>query len=249
MTQISITNAFKDFFTTPKKWPTFWCIVLCNIIPVAGPMVAMGYFFQRFTRVRNQMPAPDFDFNQFGDYLKLGLWPFLASMVASLIILPFIVIAMILFMVAAAMAENSEIVALVCGLFAFLFYLAGFFVIGLVSAPVLLSAGIQQDFKSGFNKAYIIGFIKNVGMKMIGTFILFGLMMIIPMLILYFTIVGLIVAGALVSFAMYHLYFQFYDLNIERGGQQLPVAPELLTDPPQMPSIPNQPPPTPPAQG
>lgn len=103
--KIELGPAFKDLFATEKKWMTILGLAVSMLIPIVGPMVAIGYLFRRFFRVRNGKPTEDFDFNLFGDYLKGGLWPVLASMVAALIFIPLVIVAMVLMMAGPALAQ------------------------------------------------------------------------------------------------------------------------------------------------
>ena len=57
-------------------------------IPAVGPFVFMGWLITGFWGRDDQRPEtfPDFDFNHFVKYMERGLWPFLVSLVTSLVI-------------------------------------------------------------------------------------------------------------------------------------------------------------------
>ena len=55
-----------------------FCAV-CNLIPVLGPIVLLGYraeVAEELVRDRRLRRHPEFDFGRFGDYLSRGVWPF-----------------------------------------------------------------------------------------------------------------------------------------------------------------------------
>ena len=87
---ISLGAALKDIFKTEKKWMTILGLSVSTLIPVIGPIVSMGFVIRRMARERCGHEAEDFDFNFFGEYLKYGLWPFLATFVLSLVMLSLI---------------------------------------------------------------------------------------------------------------------------------------------------------------
>lgn len=249
MTQISLGAAFRDLFSTEKKWPTFWCLCLCQIIPVVGPIVMMGYLFQRFARVRNQMPTPDFNFNLFGEYLKFGLWPFLASLVMTLGIIPIMVLAAVPMMIAAASGTDNEVVIFICIGVSSLIYIFGICLMMVLVFPVTLRSGLMQDFKAGFSKSFIMSFIKTVGGKLVLFYILLMLISFPAMILGYIALfVGLYIVIAVMSFVSYHIVFQCYDLFLERGGERIVVDQALLVDPPPTPPLPQQSPPTLPSE-
>ncbi|MEM7698553.1 MAG: hypothetical protein AAF236_09140, partial [Verrucomicrobiota bacterium] len=229
-----------------KKWPTFWCLALCQLIPIVGPIVAIGYFFRRFTRERHGHQSEDFNFNQFAEYLKFGLWPFLASLPVTVVGIIVVYIALILNVIGISlMAEGGNPIV---GLILLLLGLLGSIVLGLVLiapiAALTFRAGALQGFKAGYDFGFIKSFCKKVGIS-ITLYIFLIILISMPILIIAsFTFVLIYPLSGILTFAMFHLYFQHYDLYVERGGEALAFAPELLAEyqlaPPGPPASPAQ---------
>jgi hypothetical protein len=85
---------------------------VATLIPVVGPVVLTGWLATIFwARGDRDAPAdfPPFDFQYFGKYLERGLWPFLVSLVASLVLVPvtMIVVFPVIFM-SGLIGSNSD---------------------------------------------------------------------------------------------------------------------------------------------
>ena len=226
--RIDFGRACQDIFSTPNKWMTILGLIVCMLIPIVGQMVALGYLIRRFTREREGKPAEDFVFNYFGEYLMVGLWPTVATLVMSLIIVPFAIVFMIPIMIAPLLTEQNEILMIILILAGSLLYTIAIFIFTLFLFPVLIRSGLTMDFKSGFSWTFIRGFIRRVGLSLMGYYLLLVLVSIPFMLLGYLALfVGVYVVAAWLQVAMYHLVFQHYDLYLERGGEPIPVHPEV----------------------
>ncbi len=229
--KIDFAASFKDLFSTEKKWMTILGLSVSVIIPIVGPLVAIGYLMRRFARVRAGKPAEDFDFSNFGEYLQIGLWPFLCTLVATIVLMPIIFVCAIPMSVGSVIVENNQgpgIALLILGFFLYLFSLL---LLMLVTYPVMLRSGLMMDFKSGFSKTFILSFIKKVGMSLIGYMLLVSIISIPLVLVGYIALlVGAFVVAAGLQFVMFHLIFQHYDLYLERGGEVIEVNPVLIKD-------------------
>ena len=102
----------------------------------------------------------DFDFNFFGDYLKIGLWPVLAVLVMLLVAMPFIFVAMLPMMFAPAFGQENEGLMIGLALIGMLVYFAVIIALTLFSYPVLLRSGLMMDSKAGFSKEFVFSFVK-----------------------------------------------------------------------------------------
>lgn len=204
---------------------------VCMLIPFVGPLVALGYIFRRFGRERQNHPVEDFDFNQFGEYLKIGLWPFLTTMVLSVILVPAIFIAMLPIMIGPTIdPENEGLIFAMIGI-GILAYFAAILLYMLFAFPVMLRSGLMMDFKAGFSWAFISSFIKKVGWSLILWYVLLVIIIIPLSLIGYLAlIVGAYVVMVWAQVAMMSLLFQHYDLYLERGGKPIEFASELTRD-------------------
>src|SRR5262245_8912866 len=79
-------EAYRSLFSSPK-WATNLLIgMVCQLVPIVGPIVWMGYGYDvieaQHRHGRDQFPA--FDFNRLGSYLTRGAWPFLVSLVVAI---------------------------------------------------------------------------------------------------------------------------------------------------------------------
>ena len=214
-------------------------LIVCMLIPIVGQMVALGYLIRRFSREREGKPAEDFVFNYFGEYLMIGLWPTVATLVMSLVIVPFAVIFMLPIMFAPLIEQENEVLMIILILVGTVLYTIVIFAFTLFFFPVMIRSGLTMDFKSGFSWTFIKSFIRQVGLSLLLYYLLLILISIPLMLVGYLALfVGVYVVAAWLQFAMYHLVFQHYDLFLERGGERIPVNPEVtktLGLPPQPP--------------
>lgn len=227
--KISFSTAFKDIWTTPNKWMTVLGLCVSMLIPIVGPMVAFGYLFRRYARVRAGYEVEDFDFQYFGEYLKFGLWPFLASLVASLVVVPIAMIGMAPMFAAPFVAENSETLAFAMMGIGFLLYTVILLVACVPLYAVMLRSGLRLDFKEGFRWSFLKSFTGKVGLSLIGYFLLLGLVSMPLMLLGYFALfIGVYIVAAIMNVALMHLLFQHYDLYVERGGEPIETNPELV---------------------
>ena len=226
--EISIKKAVEDLFSTEKKWKTVLLMSVCQLIPIVGPIVVVGYLFRRFASVRKGIPVEDFEFDNFGEFLQIGLWPFLASMVIGVIAVPFILLAFTPVFLMAINPESIPIV-IVAGILVIILYLLIMGLAMAISLPVMLRSGLMMDFKAGFNKNFVMSFAGKVGKSLVLKMYLLLLIAIIPMLVGYLALfVGLYVVMTIMSFAQFHLLFQHYDLFLEKGGEEIPIHPEVL---------------------
>ena len=238
---IDLGAACREIFRTEKKWMTILGISVSTLIPVAGMMVVYGYLFRRFAREREGQPIEDFDFNAFGEYLKIGLWPIVSIFVVSIVIVPIAMVIMLVVVFGAALLEKHEAIAIGLMIVGAILYIATITLFSLVMYPIMLRSGLMMDFKAGFSKSFVISFIRKVGLSLFGYYLL---LMIIsfPLIMLGYLafLVGAFVVTAWIQVVMVHLIFQHYDLFLERGGEAIAINPEV-TRPFGMPPLPNTP--------
>lgn len=229
--KIDFGAACKDLFSTEKKWNTILGLAVCTIIPVVGPLVALGYLFRRFSRERSGLGKDDFDFSYFSNYLTAGVWPFVSTLVLSFCVMPLVFLAEIPIFGAVFVAEENEVLAIILGVVGFILYIAVLILITLLTYPVMLRSGLMMDFKAGFSKSFILGFIKKVGGSLLLWIFVIALLaypaMILGVLAFF---VGVFVVAVWIQFAMFHLLFQHYDLYLHRGGEPIEINPELIQD-------------------
>ncbi|MEM6915532.1 MAG: DUF4013 domain-containing protein [Verrucomicrobiota bacterium] len=229
---IQFGEACKDLFKTEGKWMTLLGLFVCMLIPIVGPMVAIGFLFRRFTRERQGHPTEDFDFNFFADYLKMGLWPTIATLVFSLVAVPIILVfAFLPAVLIPLMEEASEAAAIVVAVVAFTIYIGALILLTLASCPILIRSGLMMDFKAGFSFSFIKGFLGKVGLSLIGYYLLLMLISFPLLLVGYLALViGVYVVSAWLQVATMHLVYQHYELSVERGGEKIEINPELTKE-------------------
>jgi hypothetical protein len=247
---IDFGAACSDLFKTKQKWQTLLLLSVCILIPVVGQIVVMGYLYRRHAGERAGIPAADFDFSDFGEHLQAGLWPFLSGLVASLVAIPVLMLTMLPIFLGPLLAPDNDAVVLIGFAVGMLLYLVVFAVMILFLTPVQLRSGLMMDFKAGFSKDFVFGFVRKVGLSYLLWFVLLNLM-VIPLALLgslALFVGGYVVAAWGQAVAM-HLLFQHYDLYLERGGAPIPVHPALLKvlTKPALPPLPSPEPPPPPA--
>src|SRR5438477_496577 len=89
---MNYSAAISDFFKSPKWTMNLLLGGACALIPFVGQIVVLGWTVTGFwgRDDENYEAFPDFDFSHFGKYLERGLWPFLVTFVASLVMIPLV---------------------------------------------------------------------------------------------------------------------------------------------------------------
>src|SRR5579871_5094934 len=74
---------------------------LCFLIPVAGPIVVIGYSFEVFDALHRdpeKQNYPFFEFDRFGTYFMRGIWPLIVNILAGVVLMiPTFILAGIMF--------------------------------------------------------------------------------------------------------------------------------------------------------
>jgi hypothetical protein len=226
-----------------KAFVNLLLIAVCFLIPIVGPMVAIGYgVLVEKAMIQDPLgPAPPFDFSKFTDHLRRGIAPF----VAGLLLLPlWIIVVAIVFLpliliLANSHAEGIEIVAiLVAG---YLFTLLLMLIAGILVWPIALRAMLEQKILAAFGLGFIFDFHRRVWLeeaKLAGAWILLMIPLIlfscIPFLS-YFLVAGLLLVS-------WHAHAQLYRLYVARGGTPLSFTPITVDLAPAFPVQPSTPP-------
>jgi len=239
---ISLNNAIGDFFGTKEKWMTLLLLSVCQFIPIVGPMVLIGYFTRRFALVRSGGEELDFTFDDFAEYLQIGLWPTLAYLVVSFVAIPFIIIAEIpmLFAIIKMAEEPESIAPLIGGLvvtYGMIFVISLLLI--LVASPIVLRSSLMKSFKEGFSLSFIVSFLKKVGLSFtLWIFALAVLVFFASMVGMLAFFVGSIFVGTVAMYAGFHMLYQHYDLYLERGGGKIAIHPDVLKKASKVPPLP-----------
>lgn len=228
-----------DYFKSPKWMMNTLLAGICVFIPFIGPIVIKGWLITGFWGRDDERPEtfPDFDFNKFGKYLERGLWPFLVTLVSSLVILMAacaIIVPMTMIFTLLGSHDNSSAAGCAVAILAIILIVVYVvLVVGMmvVLTPLTIRASITQEFGQSFNFSFIKRFIA-LNWKEI---IIASLFLVVVSLA--FTVLGMIVlcvgtyfALVPVYFCWVHLHKQLYRLYLSRGGEPVPPSPKLRDD-------------------
>ncbi|MBC8356782.1 MAG: DUF4013 domain-containing protein [Planctomycetes bacterium] len=210
------------------------CFLSTSVIPVIGQLVIQGYQFEILEALHRNPGTqyPDFDMNKLLDYLLRGFWVFLVSLVVVLVLF---VVFFGLFVLggaivggagAAAGDDGAGIAIAVVGLIVVLIAFPIGIAAQMIMVPLMLRAGLTQDFGSSFDIAFVKQFIRNTWMEMI----LSGLFLALAGLLLYIVGAAMLCIGIFftMSIAMLmqaHLGVQLYELHLARGGDPILMKP------------------------
>ncbi len=241
-------HAIRFAFKSPR-WPMNLLLVcVCSLIPIVGPIVLIGYFFEMIDSflglvkakrldgseegALNALPVddyvaenyPDFQFDRFGEYLSRGIWPFLVGFIIHLIVtvlaIIFLIGGMILTGVTVAGTPNADLKFFAMyGSFC-LVYFALLLIVGMVTLPIYLRAGLTGEFAAAFSWTFYRDFMQRVGKEVVLSQFFLALvgppLYVVGLAMCYF---GMLPAMALLQYAQHHLEYQLYELYLQRGGQ------------------------------
>ena len=222
-------GAYRFIFSHPK-WPILLLIgAVCQLVPIVGPLVLMGYAYEVIEAQHRygRDPFPMFDFDRLGPYIMRGLWPFLVSLVAAipllLLTVPF-VLAFVFSTIAAQQTGDPPALPFALLIVGIPVFLVLIFAYQFVMSPMLLRAGLSQDFSSAFSMSFVRDFLSRVWMElllsMLFMIITAPFVMLLGFLLL---IVGVYAAAVVMLFAHYHFQYHLYELYLARGGTPIPL--------------------------
>jgi hypothetical protein len=231
-------RSYQYVFDSPNWFSNLLMGILCQIIPVIGPLTFMGYQYEVIEELHLSRGGryPDFTFNRFTSYLTRGVWPFLVQLlgVVPFMFFVFLLIAIAFAGIALAGANTQNPGPIMAVFFVVLFalYMFGILALMFVLVPLRLWAGLAQDLKPGtmwrFMKEFfglvfldlllceVFGVLSGIVMGMVGVLMCF---------------VGIYFTTTLVVYAQAHLVYQVYELYLERGGSEIKLRIEEGTRP------------------
>jgi hypothetical protein len=233
---MNYTASVSDFFKSPKWMMNMLLAGVCVFIPFIGQIVVKGWLITGFWGRDEERPEtfPDFDFGNFGKYLERGLWPFLVTLVSSLVFgVVFAVFMVPLGLITSLLSggshghENGCIGGFIA-MFMFVFYIVMIVAILFLLTPLVLRASITQDFGQSFNFPFVKRFVSLVW-KEIFLSSLFQIVASMALLCLgaLAVCVGMYFALVPAYFCWMHLQKQLYRLYLSRGGEPVPPSPKL----------------------
>jgi hypothetical protein len=246
-TSIAYTRMYSYVFDNPNWMMNILFGALCSLIPIIGPLPMLGYQFEVIqTLLATQGTRyPDFDFNRFVDYLMGGLWPFLVQMVASLVLTPIMMIIIgvpmvLLFVAAAAAGDDAAPIVFLIGLPLFVLLIIPIAVVpAIFLMPMMLRAGLTQDFMEGFKFDWTMDFVKKTWFEIFLAMLFLAftatLLAFLGILACY---IGMFAVMPLIVLAQAHMLYQLYLIYLSRGGKPVPIKPTTSMAPPSPPLTP-----------
>jgi hypothetical protein len=242
-TQVEYLRVFSYVFESPHWLTTILIGGLCYfaqqllpVIGIVGPLLFLGYQFEvTEALLRNKGASyPEFDFDRFSDYLMRGLWPLLVYLaIAVMTIIPVSIVCLGMFGAAAAVSgavdkDVAPLVVVAVMLMCFLITMIIGVVVSLFATPMMLRAGLMQQFGEAFKFGWAKDFVGRTWKEMI----LFWLFMMVAYLVLaplglVMFCVGIFAVAALFTMANGHIYYQLYALYLARGGEPIPLDPPI----------------------
>jgi uncharacterized protein DUF4013 len=248
-TSMEYMRAYNYIFENPA-WITtillLGVIYLASMIPGVGillNLLFLGYAFEVIDMLMksNGRQYPTFEFGRFGDYLGRGLWPFLVSLVATVVLIPVVYIGLILVAVTAAGAAAAggdnlgPVLGGLVGIVGIVAFSIFVFVASCLLTGMILRSGLAQDFAAGFQFSWIMDFIRKMWVEMLlaGLF-LFASALVLEVIGLLALCVGLFFVLPLVLMAYAHLAYQLYAVYLSRGGTPVSIKlpPVYVVQPP-----------------
>lgn len=210
------------------------CLSACQLIPAIGNILVLGYSYEVIEGLHagGTQRAPDFNFNRFVKYLLRGLWPFLVQLIISV---PVIALAVVMYVAAfvpvmmLAQDRNSEALALVVLLLVYLLIAVLGFLTSVVAMPMVLRAGLAQEFALGACWEFTRDFFRRVGRELLlAQLFLMVTAPLVALVGLLLCFIGVYPAVAVICLAGAHLHYQLYELYLQRGGVEIPLPVEAV---------------------
>ncbi|HET9767345.1 MAG TPA: DUF4013 domain-containing protein [Thermoanaerobaculia bacterium] len=234
--KIDYQRALRYQLDDPSWVATLFFVTLAVIVPLIGPIIAMGYqgtVVEALARGGINAPPPRFDFGNLGDYLVRGLRMFLVSLLVSLILLPVIWLGCALVLVTVlptmhVLGPGEGLSTLVgCSMLAVfgLLALALGLAVSVLMTPPIVRAALDHDLGGIFDFAYARDFLKRTGAdgwKAHLYFIAINLGLFVVGLLA--CVIGIFPAAAFGMLVQSHLYGQLYLLYLHRGGRRVESA-------------------------
>ncbi|PHS18343.1 MAG: hypothetical protein COA78_02430 [Blastopirellula sp.] len=218
-----------NFVFESQNWVTTLLLsTLTMIIPLVGGIVLIGYHYEVIAvlAMGRGRPYPDYDFGRFGEYLTRGVWVFLVSLCAGLLVQVIIAPLVICGWLMIGIAVSIDPVLGIIGMFFFILLMIACSIIpSFIMTPLTLRAGLTKNFGEAFDFAFVKDFVSKMWVEQI----LVALFMSISSLFVVLAggimfCVGMYPALVLVMMAYTHIQFQLYQVYLSRGGVPIRIA-------------------------
>jgi hypothetical protein len=238
--RLAYLAAFRYVFESTEWFVSLVLCSLCFFIPVVGQVAIWGFFYEVVESLHRQPDSvyPKFDFRRFGQYCVRGVWPFVL-MQAVQVTLQLILQLPVQFAfqgMFVLLATNTQAGAIVLGIGApliILFLIVLGIVVSLLTAPMLLRAGLTQDFRQVFGLQWFKGYWKRVWVEeiMAALYLMIASVVLLPLGCVLFCY-GFFAASVVILVAGAHMKWQIYEIYLERGGEPIPLHPLPAEAPP-----------------
>jgi hypothetical protein len=199
-----------------------------------GPIVFSGYCYELIELNSKQpgTPNPPFQFNRFVEYLLRGVWPFLIQLICQFLLQPpamalyfATVVPGLVLLPRVGPQLGVTIILLGVGAY-FILVVAMSIALALVLTPLMLRAGLAQDFVKAFDFKWIVDFNRRVWLDLV-LIMLFITCTAAPLALLgeAMCIVGLFPMMTIIQLMAVNLSWQLYNLYLARGGTPIPLKP------------------------
>ena len=228
--------SISDYFKSPKWMMNTLLGGVCVLIPFIGQIVLKGWLITCFWSRDDERPEtlPDFDFNNFGKYLERGLWPFLVTLVSSIVISMAACVVIVPFTMMFTLLGSHDhgsvggCAAAILFLMLMVFYFVLIVGLMVLLTPLTIRASLIQDFMQSFNFAFLKRFIALTWKEtIIASLFLVAASLVLTAIGAIIFCVGIYFATVVVYFCWVHLQKQLYRLYLSRGGEPVPVSPKL----------------------
>ncbi|MEX2175343.1 MAG: DUF4013 domain-containing protein [Pirellulaceae bacterium] len=241
-TQLEYLRSFQYIFDNPNwlmnlVW-SFLSQLAGQFIPVVPAMVFTGYQFEMLEDlVANRGTRyPDFDINRLGEYLGRGVWPVLVMLVvglgAAFASILLVVVAMIgIGLIGSAGGDDmAGILAIIGMIGGVLLGIAIFAGVGIYLTPMILKAGLSQEFGAAFDFRWVNDFVGKMWVETLLSMLFIFISVFVPVL-LTCGLAGILL-GPMMPFVGTHFHYQLYSLYLSRGGMPIPLKPRMPLAPP-----------------
>ncbi len=199
-------------------------MTLCEMIPIIGTVATLGYRAEVAIALLDDSDElrrhPRFDFNKFGEYLQLGVWPFLMQLLLA--------ICMVIPMLASmfgGMAIGAAINDPMLGMFiAFAGYMVSYLLFIALAVTMTFHSELVGRFDFGGGLRFTFQFLATVGGTAIVAAIIYSFLSFFVIIVgLLCCFVGIYPAIVVIQMAAQHLMVQLHIEYQERGGEPIPI--------------------------
>lgn len=204
--------------------------ISCAIIVGYIPLFGYGAELIERRSGRPDFPRSRIDSERIGDYFGKGIWPLAVAAVFYCIAGPILSLIYIPFYAVAGMSGDDEImliVTLITVPISMLLSLAFAF----LATTFIIRAMITQEFSKSFDLQWSKHFIQVMWLEMLISGIVFGLVCTGLYIVGFLACcIGYIPAMGLGLGALVHLYAQWYEIYLSRGGIPVPPKEESIIE-------------------